>query len=229
MIENHPYKTKSGLRNQLKISEEEIEKKGFKNGGIWFSNTEIIIMGTFPPREEYLNRLGYIHYSSPRNKFWKHIDSIFNKNLFFNSQYSKISSKRIANSLEKIEFLESINTGFIDIFTIIDRKVNDAKDTNLIPIETIFDTEVISLLIESHVTKIIFVYSLARDTFFEHLKRNFNLEPKLISLYNTNDIPMEIHHFEINQKCFQLVYSPIHGNITDIKRRKALKKALSLK
>jgi G:T/U-mismatch repair DNA glycosylase len=229
MIENHPYKTKYGLASQLNLSEVDIEKKGFKNGGIWFRNTEIIIMGTFPPQKEYLNRLGYIHYSSPKNKFWKHIDSIYNKSLFINSLSSKISSKRIANAIDKIEFLESINTGFIDIFSTIDRKVNDAKDSNLIPIETIFDTEVISLLFESSVTKIIFVYSLARDTFFEYLKRKFNLVPKLISLYNTNDIPMEIHHFEINQKHFHLVYSPIHGNITDIKRRKALKKALSLK
>ena len=63
------------------MNNELINQMEFLDGGIWTKESKCIIIGTFPPFKEYYNRIGYIHYSSPRNKFWKHIDAIFNKKL----------------------------------------------------------------------------------------------------------------------------------------------------
>ena len=150
-MEIHPYIEKQGLTKQLNISSEEVAHNNFRDGGIWFNDTEVIVCGTFPPRREYLNRKGYIHYSSSRNKFWQHIDAIYNVDLFAPKKISDKSDLRISNSLKKIRFLEEKNIGFIDVFTKISRKdPNSSKDDDIIePFETIFDLHIFDNIIES--------------------------------------------------------------------------------
>ena len=225
-METHPYLTTIGFISQLKMTNDQIKERKFLDGGIWTNESKCIIIGTFPPYGEYYNRIGYIHYSSPRNKFWRHIDSIFQKNLYISSEVAANSKKRVENAIEKIEFIRTKEVGFIDIFTKIDRIVNDAKDDNLIQIETIFDTNIFDSILKSNVEGFVFVYSLARDTFITEIQKKYKISPKLIRKYGKDDITLEVHSIEILNKKYYLSYSPIHGNIKDTMRQPALKKAI---
>ena len=132
-MEKHPYFDTIGLSNQLNLSIEEVILDKYNDGGIWFPDTRVIVCGTFPPRKEYFNRSGYIHYSSTKNKFWQHIDSIYNLNLYANKTISNNSGLRIANCKDKISFLKDKYLGFIDVFTKISRKhPESSKDEDII-------------------------------------------------------------------------------------------------
>ena len=225
-METHPYITTNGFINQLKMNNELINQMEFLDGGIWTKESKCIIIGTFPPFKEYYNRIGYIHYSSPRNKFWKHIDAIFNKKLFISSADANNSIKRVKNSIEKIEFIQTKKIGFIDIFTKIERKSNDAKDKNLIPIENIFDNNIFENVLKNNVEEFVFVYSLARDTFIKEIQKRYNIVPKLIREYGKDNITLEVKSIQILNKTYYLSYCPIHGKIEDSIRQPALKKAI---
>jgi len=225
-MEVHPYKTTSGFKVQLKMTENEINENSYLDGGIWTKETETIIMGTFPPKTEYFNRVGYIHYSSPRNKFWKHIDAIYNTNLYINSKDANDNRNRIENSKQKIDFIKSKKVGFIDIFTMVNRVNNDAKDLNLIPIESIFDTEIFKKIIENNIRGIIFVYSLCMDTFFDQIKERYNASVILVRPHGKDGIPLTVYKTTILNNTLHLIYAPIHGNNTNQSRRTALKKAI---
>lgn len=228
-METHPYITKHGLTEQLNLTVEEIQSGQFKDGGIWFPDTKSIICGTFPPRIEYFNRKGYIHYSSNRNKLWKHIDSLYNVNLFANILISEKPDIRIANSKKKIIFLKQKRLGFIDVFTKISRKDNNSSNDNDIiePFETIFETPIFNDIISSQVENVIFVYSKSYETFVIYLKKYFpGTIISLVREFNKNDISLRVERCTIGKKEIYLSYSPIHGNIKDIYRRPALKKAI---
>lgn len=229
-IEIHPYITTNGLLTQLNFTNEQVENNHFQNGGIWFKNTRTIICGTFPPTREYKNRKGYIHYSSPRNKFWKHVDNIYRENLYIPSKVSNNEFLRIKNSLNKISFLKQRGLGFVDIFTKISRiKECSTRDTDIIPEETIFDNQIFDTIIQqSEVKQIAFVYSLSKKIFEDKLLRIFGKRPKIIREYNTAQIPLEVKTITINQKDLFLSYSPIHGKILDEQKRIALKKVTEL-
>jgi G:T/U-mismatch repair DNA glycosylase len=228
-MEIHPYLKTSGINTQLNLSVEEIQTGEYKDGGIWFPNTRVIVCGTFPPRKEYFNRKGYIHYSSSKNKFWQHIDSIYNLNLYASKKISDKTDLRIANSLEKIRFLKDKKIGFIDVFTKISRKdPNSWKDADIIePYETFFDEQIFQNIISSSVENIVFVYSKSYEVFVKYLRLKFDdILIFEIREYNKDNIPLRVESFNINNKTFYLSYSPIHGNIEDIFRRPALKKAI---
>lgn len=137
---------------------------------------------------------------------------------------------RIENAKTKIEFCKKMSFGFIDIFSKIKRRANTTKDTDIIELETIFDTAVFDELCKSGVRQILFVYSRSRDVFISGLlKKGNNMNAiNVVRKYNTADIPLEVSVTNYNGKQLYLTYSPIHGNITWDSKQKALKKALSL-
>ncbi len=114
-----------------------------------------------------------MHYSSSKNKFWKHIDSIYNLNLYANKKISDKTDLRIANCKEKIKFLKDKKIGFIDVFTKITRKdPNSSKDDDIIePFETIFDGDIFNSILNSSVKNIVFVYRKSYNVFIKYLQK----------------------------------------------------------
>lgn len=228
-METHPYIEKSGLEKQLNLKTEEIKLGKYKDGGIWFPNTHVIVCGTFPPRKEYFNRKGYIHYSSSRNKFWQHIDSIYNLDLYASKVISDKKDLRIANCKDKISFLKNKKIGFIDVFTKISRNdPKSSKDDDIIkPYETIFDGDIFNSILNSSVENIVFVYSKSYDVFVKYLRIKLpEVSIFLVREYQKNNIPLRVESFKIGSKSIYLSYSPIHGKMKDIYRRPALRKAI---
>lgn len=230
-MEIHPYKFLEGFKAQLNLSSSQIEQYGFKPGGVWFDDTETIIMGTFPPANEYFERQGYIHYSSNRNKFWLHIDAIFGTNLKLNPALSENDDLRIENALEKIAFLKANRIGFVDIFTKIQRKVEgSASDENLIPIESIFETGVLDSLVKSKsLRQITFVYGKAKSTFFQKLSEYNQRTPIVTRGYGEENLRLGIWDFEFNSVANKLSQVPIHGNILDVEKQRAISAMLTMK
>ena len=226
--EIHPYRDNTGLTIQLNIDNDTILNQNFKEGGIWFSDTKTIICGTFPPRKEYFNRKGYIHYSSPHNKLWQQIDKIHETTLYINSKIAKYEDLRIKNALAKIEFLKTHKLGLIDIYTKKKRKEDSSSDLDLIPHETIFETSVIDTILSSDVDTIIFVYSLSQKEFEAQLKKRFKVDFEVIKKHNDGGILLGIKTCQINDKELKLIYYPMHGKNTDEKRLPALKRIFEL-
>ena len=228
-MEKHPFKTTSGFQLQLDMSEEEICSSAFNKGGIWSDKTKVVVCGTFPPKKEYFNRKGYIHYSSPKNKFWSHIDAIYKTSLYLNKKESENELTRITNAYDKISFITKLNIGFIDVYTAISRKDPDSSKDNDItePFETIFDNEIFLEILESDINNIVFVYSRSYNEFINGIRKHYpNHTIKKIREYRKNQITLRVEIITIGNKQINLSYSPIHGNIKDIYRRPALKKAL---
>jgi G:T/U-mismatch repair DNA glycosylase len=222
-METHPYIDKSGLKRQLNLNESNLKENGYKDGGIWFADTRTIICGTFPPKKEYFNRKGYIHYSSSRNKFWQQIDKIFQTDFFITNEIAGSAELRIKNSLKKINFLKSKKVGLIDIYTKINRKNSESSsDDDLIPIETIFDRDIFKDITTSSVENFVFVYSKSRDEFESQLQKRYNICFETLKTHNDGSILLGIKKCSINNKHFNLIYYPIHGNNTDEKRLPAL-------
>jgi len=229
--ENHPYLTLKGLENQLELTKKEIKAGGYLPGGIWFKDTKTIVCGTFPPRTEYEDkkgkkRKGYLHYSSNRNEFWRHFDAIFGETL-----YQKLyeDGERIKSAIDKIKVIKSKKIGFIDIFTKVQRKPTkrqNAKDSNLIPVETIFDNGTFKKTLKNSVYNYIFVYSLARNSFKTELKKAFiDVKCQVVQERTADNIP-EVIKATINEKTIYFTYAPIHGRRIPPKRRQdALKDA----
>jgi G:T/U-mismatch repair DNA glycosylase len=227
-IEIHPYRDKTGLVSQLNIAHDKILNQNFQEGGIWFPDTKTIICGTFPPQKEYNNRKGYIHYSSPRNKLWQQIDKIHNTTLHLKGKIAKQDDLRIKNATEKIEFLKAHKIGLIDIYTKINRKVDSSKDSDIVPIETIFETSVFEKILSSNVDCVIFVYSLSKIEFETQLQQRFKVEFEVIKEHNDGGILLGIKTCRIRGKELKLIYYPMHGNNKDEKKLPALKKIFAL-
>lgn len=227
-IEKHPYRYINGLKDQLNLTDKEIRINKFKDGGIWFPSTKTIVCGTFPPKKEYFNRKGYLYYSSPKNKFWKHIDKIFETRLYINSQEASNKIFRVENSLKKIEFIKKLRFGFIDIYTQISRKKIDSSiDKDIIPCKTIFDDNIFNKILESDVENIIFVYSDSYKKFLINLYLRYsNCPRKIVREYMKDNISLRVEKIIIGEKQIFLTYCPIHGNLKDISRLPALKKAI---
>lgn len=231
-MEVHPYINIAGLFTQLNLTSQIVQTRGFLDGGIWFSDTVTAMCGTYPPLREYQTqqgtiRKGYVHFSSPRNKYWRHVDNIYGTKLYIPTKIAKNEQARIDNALKKIDFLEEKKLGFIDIFTKVRRRVNgSAKDTDLISVETIFDNGIFENVLQQNIRQFGFVYSLSRDIFIEKIEAKYKVKPQTVRPYNANNIPLEVRKVKVNGKEIFLSYSPIHGNITDDKKRAALKKVI---
>jgi G:T/U-mismatch repair DNA glycosylase len=227
MIEEHPYSEIGGVCTQLLLTPETITIRGFKRGGIWFADTSTIICGTFPPRREYWNRVGYVHYSSPRNQFWKHIDAIYNTNLFAPNSVTEESGQRVRNSLQKVDFAIEKRLGFVDVFSKVSRKnIISADDDDLESIETIFDNGVFEEMLESGIRRFVFVYSLSRDTFIRELQAHYDVQIKELISYSTNNLPLQLMLSSIGTEDLFLYYCPIHGRILWSQKQKALKQII---
>lgn len=116
----------------------------------------------------------------------------------------------------------------VDIFTKVSRKEEgSAKDTDLIPQVTIFENQIFNKKIQQEaVQQIGFVYSLSRDIFEKEILSRFGKTPYVLRKYNTDKVPLEVKKVIINNKELLLAYTPIHGNILDELKRKALKKVI---
>ncbi|KIO77838.1 hypothetical protein TH53_06780 [Pedobacter lusitanus] len=227
-IEEHPYLTLQGVSIQLGLAEDEVQKDGYKEGGIWFSDTKSIVCGTFPPKGEYAGRIGYIHFPGSRNQFWKHFDKVFGTELFFAFKDSSQDDKRAENAVKKIQFCKTKGIGFIDVFTKISRRKQDAKDINLEIEETIFEGDVFDEILKSSVSQIIFVYSLSRDAFLEKIPQEYKSSLTMVRAYNSEDVPLEIRKIIVNERELLLTYCPIHGPIKWQKKQLAMKTAFEL-
>jgi hypothetical protein len=225
-MEIHPYRTIEGLISQLNLTEEQISKECFQQGGIWFPNTKTIVCGTFPPKTEYFGRKGYLHYSSPRNQFWKHIDCIYQTALFLNKTNLEEEQKRINNAIDKINFLKSMKLGFVDVYSSICRvKEGSTRDEDIVGVESIFDNGIFEQILSSNVSQFVFVYSLSRDEFSSNVAKKFGTPVEIIREYNFENIPLQTKKINISGKQIYLSYAPIHGRIRWDSKQRALKRA----
>lgn len=231
-METHPYINKTGLITQLNLTPEAVQTRGYLDGGIWFMDTLIAMCGTYPPLREYQTsqgtiRKGYIHFSSPRNKYWRHVDNIYKTEFYIPSKIANNEQERIQNALNKIDFLETKKLGFIDVFSKVNRRVaTSANDSDLIRVESIFDNGIFENVLQQSIRQFGFVYSLAHNTFVNEVEAKYNVKPQLIRPYNTDNIPLKVSRIKVHGKEIYLSYSPIHGNITDDRKRAALKKVI---
>jgi hypothetical protein len=130
-------------------------------------NSKTVIVGTFPPQSEYLNNPNFFFYSSVRNHMWNRMENIFPE---FPLKKTSTRLKDISNRQNKIDkqnFCEIQNIGFLDFFTKIERKVeNSSKDSDLIQRENILDNGILFDHLEKNknITRICCVYKLAYDS-----------------------------------------------------------------
>ena len=131
------------------------------------NNSRTIIIGTFPPKPEYLNNPDFFFYSSVRNHMWNRMENIFPK---FRLKKTSTKLKDISprqNKIDKQNFCEIKNIGFLDVFTKIERKVeNSSKDSDLIPKENILDNGKLFDHLEKNknIDRICCTYKLAYDS-----------------------------------------------------------------
>jgi len=129
--------------------------------------SETIIVGTFPPKSEYENNTNFFFYSSVRNHMWNRMENIFPK---FQLKKTSTKLKNISaqqNKIDKQNFCKIQNIGFLDIFTKIERKVeNSSKDSDLIPRENILDNGKLFKHLENNknINQICCTYKLAYDS-----------------------------------------------------------------
>ena len=148
------------------------------------NNSKTIIIGTFPPESEYLNNPNFFFYSSVRNHMWNRMENIFPA---FQLKKTSTKLKDISpeqNKIDKQKFCEIQNIGFLDVFTKIERKVeNSSKDSDLIPKENILDNGKLfdHLKKNKNINRICCVYKLAYDSLICRLDRN-KLEFKINEL-----------------------------------------------
>jgi len=224
-IEEHPYKELSGLTVQLALTNSEIINSGIQKGGIWFLDSKIIIMGTFPPKKEYFGRKGYVHFPSSKNQFWKHIDKVYGSFLYAALNKSEMDSERVKNAKAKITFARNQNIGFVDIFSKIKRKADTVKDDDLETFETVFDNGIMDNLLSHQVNQFFFVYSKARDIFLSEYKKHNFIEPKLIRPYRSGGVLLEVFELCVDGRRIYLCYAPIHGPNAWSEKQKAMKMA----
>jgi len=132
-------------------------------------NSEALIIGTFPPKSEYENNKNFFFYSSPRNHFWNRIDNIFPelqpKLKKTKTRLTKVTLEE--NKCDKQKFCKEKRIGFLDVFTKVERKVeNSSKDTDLIPRENILGNGKLLNHLEKNknINRICCVYKLAYDS-----------------------------------------------------------------
>ena len=145
-----------------------------KNGYIP-NNSKTIIVGTFPPKSEYLNNPNFFFYSSVRNHLWNRMENIFPE---FELKKTSTKLKNISfeqNKVAKQNFCQIKNIGFLDLFTKVERKdENSSKDSDLIPIESIIDNGILSEHLEKNknIVRICCTYKLAYNSLICGLDRN---------------------------------------------------------
>lgn len=177
--------------------------------GFITDNTKTIIVGTFPPKKEYV-KLGddFFFYSSPRNRFWTIID-----NIFISTDYKTLkrtntqnnTESPLQNKLRKEMFMNSKNVGFIDIFSKITRKQDSSRDEDIIPLECITDNGILKdILINNYIKRICCVYKLAysilKDRFINRTNE-YSIEC-LVDNNTSNNEKLKVRAFD---KLFEII------------------------
>ena len=119
-----------------------LENHPIINGFVPKGTTKLIV-GTFPPKNEYKSkRTDFFYYSSVKNHFWNRIDNVNKKGVKLKQTKYKNESETIsANKSRKENFSRENKLGFIDIFSKVKRKKNTSSNSDLIAIETILQNK----------------------------------------------------------------------------------------
>lgn len=151
-------------------------------GGFFPEGMKILVVGTFPPKKNYINDPHYFYYPSPRSHFWNQIDSIFSNTSGYKSlkRTAKLNAEESAeeNSKRKRTFAKQQKLGFADVYTHIHRKVEgSAMDTDLIPVKTIADSGLLVSLVADfpELKRICCMYSLAFEQIVSDLPQKYQL------------------------------------------------------
>ena len=154
------------------------------SSGFVQSNTEVLIIGTFPPKKEYVSKgENFFFYSSEKNQFWNRVDNIFPNEQGLKKTKSKNNKETlVSNKKRKEEFSKKYKIGFLDIFTKVSRKNDTANDIDLISIENIIENKKLLKLInsKSKIKRVCCTYKLA----FEVLKISMNTISKNYKIIN---------------------------------------------
>jgi G:T/U-mismatch repair DNA glycosylase len=129
------------------------------------SGMRIIVIGTFPPLEQYKNNKDFFFYSSEKNHFWNRIDNIFpNINLKKTANKNK-NEPLFVNKKRKQQFSKEKKIGFIDVFTRIQRKKVSSNDSDIVAVENIISNKKLLNILKTHsVIRICCTYKLAYET-----------------------------------------------------------------
>jgi G:T/U-mismatch repair DNA glycosylase len=153
---------------------QEIEKHPIPEG-FFQTNTEVLIVGTFPPKKEYVSRgKDFFFYSSPKNQFWNRIDNIFPTNQTLKKTKTKNIFETFANNKKRKEkFAKQYNIGFLDFFTKVSRKKDSPDDIDLISVENIIENKKLLLLLKSSkkIKRICCTYKLAYESIKNSIKK----------------------------------------------------------
>lgn len=128
--------------------------------------SKTIIVGTFPPKSEYENKPEFFFYSSVRNHLWNRMENIFPQ---YHLKKTSTKLKNISteeNKMHKQIFCSDKKIGFLDVFTKIERKVNDSSnDSDIIPKENIIDNGILFEHLDNNknISRICCTYKLAYD------------------------------------------------------------------
>jgi G:T/U-mismatch repair DNA glycosylase len=157
--------------------------------------TKVLIIGTFPPKKEYLEKQeGFFFYSSEKNHFWNRIDNIF---MGINLKKTKTKNSKesyLKNANRKREFAKNNYIGFIDVFAKISRKNPTADDDDLIYVESIFENgKFIEIVKSNDIVRICCTYKLA----YEFIKM------KLVDLY-PKDLNFQNNDMSANKRLIEL-------------------------
>lgn len=144
-------------------------------------NAKTIIIGTFPPKSEYENNNNFFFYSSVRNHLWNRIETLFPR-YSLKKTATKLKNKTPEqNKVDKENFCKDKEVGFIDMFTKIERKVNNStKDKDLDPKENIIENGLLFKILNENknIDRICCTYKLAYDSLLCGLEKELLLFKK---------------------------------------------------
>lgn len=173
-------------------------------GGFVPHNATKVIIGTFPPEVEYLEKGdGFFFYSSERNHLWNRFDNILGTSL-------KKTANRNANESftenrdRKMQFCRETGIGFIDIFEYVDRAFVGANaDSDLIPVINIVENGTLENLVnKNQINRICCVYVLAYDTLMQELA---NANAQIVTHLDEMAANGIIHEVTIFDNTFEVV------------------------
>jgi G:T/U-mismatch repair DNA glycosylase len=130
-------------------------------------STRILIVGTFPPKMEYLLKgKDFFFYSSVRNQFWNRMDNIFPHMQGLKKTKQKNSHESLSsNKKRKEDFAIKYKLSFLDVFSKVRRKKDSPNDVDLIGVENIIENRKLINLLNSRkkIKRICCTYKLAYE------------------------------------------------------------------
>jgi G:T/U-mismatch repair DNA glycosylase len=180
-----------------------IENHPISNGFIP-ETARVLIIGTFPPKKEYTEKKnGFFFYSSEKNHFWNRIDNIKTNSHLKKTQLKNANESLIENRRRKESFSIDNKLGFVDVFSVIKRKVDSANDSDLIPIENIIQNgKLIQILRTKSISRICCTYKLS----YECLKCNLESLSKSVTINQRGDTANgEIINFSFENRKIELI------------------------